>query len=297
MIDFYADGGGYRAGFSRRGGTCFSLIHEKTGADILRTPSSERELEATPFLYGNPILFPPNRIRGGAFPFEGRQYRFPVNEESTGCHLHGGLYCTPLTVDEERLLFTFAAEEGEYLGFPHAFTLTRQYFLDENGLKDVVTVKNRSPRNMPLMLAFHTTFRTPYLRGEACRLSLNVKCEQLRDENYLPTGEYASGRARDSKISAGEFDPNEKISALYESASPMRLIDDKSKTAVIMEGDERYRYRMLWSCGEGFFVCEPQTCAIDCFHLKTSPEENGLLVISPDGEITLSTRIYLKCDI
>lgn len=293
MIEFYARSGGYRAGFSRRGGTCYSFVHEPTGADILRTPPSEQAIEASPFLYGNPILFPPNRIRGGAFTFEGRQYRFPVNEENTGCHLHGRLHCTEFTADEKRCCFTFAAEKGEYLGFPHAFTVTRQYDLDENGLKDSVTVCNRSPWNMPFMLAFHTTFRTPYLRGGACRLSLNVKREQLRDEDYLPTGAYASGRVRDNKISAGEFDSNEKISALYESASPMLLIDGAARTAVVMEGDERYRYRMLWSCGEGFFVCEPQTCAIDCFHLKTPPEENGLLAIAPNESITLSTRIYL----
>lgn len=294
MIDFYVKGGEYRAGFSRRGGTCFSLVHEQTGADILRAPPSEQALEESPFLYGNPILFPPNRIRGGTFTFEDREYRFPVNEKDTGCHLHGRLYCTEFTADEKLCKFTYTAENGEYLGFPHAFALTRQYALDENGLKDSITVFNRSSQNMPLMLAFHTTFRIPFLSGGTCRLSLNVKREQLRDKNYLPTGEYASGRARDNQISAGEFDPNEAISALYESASPMYLIDDASRTAVVMEGDDRYRYRMLWSCGKCFFVCEPQTCAIDCFHLKTSPKENGMLSIAPGKSITLSTRIYLK---
>ena len=64
---------------------------------ILREPDYTKPLD-NPYLYGMPILFPVNRIEGGRFTFEGREYIFPLNEEKTGCHLHGVLHQTPFTL-------------------------------------------------------------------------------------------------------------------------------------------------------------------------------------------------------
>ena len=60
-----------------RGGNCISLYNAEWGAHILREPDYTN-LD-NPFLYGMPILFPVNRISGGKFLFEGREYHFPVN--------------------------------------------------------------------------------------------------------------------------------------------------------------------------------------------------------------------------
>ena len=78
--DVVLNSGGYIAEFSsQRGATCFRLFHERSGREILRFPEDEETFFENVFLYGNPVLFPPNRIRGGKFSFRGREYCFPVN--------------------------------------------------------------------------------------------------------------------------------------------------------------------------------------------------------------------------
>lgn len=297
-------GGGYVAGFrSDLGGNCYRLFHEKSGAEILRTPKSEKELFSEIFLFGNPILFPPNRIRDGRFEFEGRSYAFPVNEAATGCHLHGALYTTPFAVTEKTensVTFTFHAKYKEYLDFPHSFTMQRSYVLDENGLNECVEVYNQSNENMPFMLAFHTTLNVPFLKngnGADCTLTMPVRREQIRGERYLPTLEYVGGRERENALCAGTYHITQNtVSALYESdGRTTKITDIKNGVSVCYEASSEYAYRMLWR-GENaaFIVAEPQTCAIDCFHLEKPATEKGLLVIPPKTSLKLYTRFYVE---
>lgn len=298
-FDVVLKNGGYVAQFSARGGTCYSLRHSETGADILRTPQSEEALFSTPFLFGNPVLFPPNRIAGGRFTFQGREYVFPVNEPETGCHLHGGLYRLPMETvhTQSGVRFVFNADEGEYLGFPHAFTLIRDYRLDEAGLKERTTVVNRSSLPMPFMLAYHTTFRLPFSVGRAERylLRLPVGKERLRGKNYLPLMRTSEGE-RERLLRAGEYRPAGKsVSAFYDAHGTQNVLTaPDARLSVVYTADKKFAYRMLWSNGGDFIVIEPQTCEIDCFHLNTPPEENGLITVPPNGSETLVTSICLR---
>lgn len=295
---------GYEAYFrSDLGGNCYRLYHAPTQSELLRTPKDENELFDEIYLFGNPILFPCNRIRGGEFTFEGRKYSFPINEPSTSCHIHGALYKAPFEIknlESDRVSFVFKAKSGEYLGFPHDFEIERTYELSENGLFETVKVTNLSGENMPFMLAFHTTLNVPFTaRGgaDSCTLRLPVVREQLRDENYLPTLEYASGRERDKALCDGTYKISaQSVSSLYEISAPdAEIYDSKSETSLIYKGDGIYSYRMLWRRdGADFVVIEPQTCAIDCFHLEKSAEENGLIVIKPSDNISLTTCFSIK---
>lgn len=65
-------GGGYTAVFDLdKGANCIRLLHE-SGVRILREQDYPAAAPDNPYLYGMPILFPVNRIAGGAFTFEGR---------------------------------------------------------------------------------------------------------------------------------------------------------------------------------------------------------------------------------
>lgn len=289
----------YIAEFSSRyGGNCYRLFHKPSQKDLLRSPVSEQQLNEEIYLYGNPILFPPNRTRGGRFTFEGREYVFPINEPQTGCHLHGELLKTPFLVEthtKDEVCFAYEAKAGEYLCFPHAFCIKRRYTLTEQGLIEQVDVCNNSKQNMPFMLAFHTTLCL--WNKESATLRLPVGREQLRDKNYLPTLEYAGGREREKALCNGTFAIGRTaVSALYESTgSRAELTFAGEKKKLVYEADERYAYRMLWRRENADFVAiEPQTCAIDCFHLKSSAEENGLIVIGAGERISLHTRLGLE---
>lgn len=302
--DVKISGGGYEADFrSDLGGNCYRLFHQPSGAELLRTPADEEELFSHIFLFGNAILFPPNRIRGGSFTFEGREYNFPVNEPSTGSHIHGALYKTPFEIawqNESSVCFVYSAQAGEYLNFPHAFTMKRSYTLDEKGLCECVEMINDSDENMPFMLAFHTTFNVPFITGacaDSCFLKVPVGREHIRDKQYLPTLEYIGGRDREKKLDSGEWRiSDEAVSAFYESTGNVAEITDTSTgMSIVYEASEEYAYRMLWrKDGARFVVVEPQTCAIDCFHLEAPAEEKGLIVIPPGKSVKLYTSFSVR---
>ena len=52
---------------------------------------------------------------------------------------------------------------------------------------------------------------------------------------------------------------------------------------------------MLWvKAGANLAVIEPQTCAIDCFHLEESADKKGLIVIKPNESKELITKFYIS---
>ena len=301
--DIHLTGGGYTADVSSaRGGTCFRLLHTPTGADILRTPKDEAHLSENVYLFGNPLLFPPNRIVGGEFTFEGKEYKLPLNEPATGCHVHGALYAKPFCIEEQTKSYvrlSYRAQAGEYINFPHAFTFVREYTLDETGLCERDSITNESDCRMPFLLAYHTTFRLAPFPDSAlddARIRLRVGREEMRTEKFIPTGEFRDPAAREEALSNGTYAPHGKhLSAFYECSDTMTLTDTKSKRSVLYEGDGQFSYRMLFASADGgFFVCEPQTAAIDCFHLPLSPLAYGLAVIAPRETKVYNTRIYVK---
>ena len=295
---------GYIAEFrSDLGGNCYRLCHEASGAELRRSPCDEKQLFSEIFLFGNAILFPPNRIRGGEFEFEGRHYAFPVNEKATGCHLHGELYKTPFCIAEKtdtRVKFFYTAKAGEYLGFPHAFKLWRTYTLSEDGMEESVTVTNLSEKNMPFMLAFHTTFNAPFISGsktEDCFVKVAVGREHIRHEKYLPTLEYVGGRERELLMNSGDYPVAAgPLSAFYScTGRDTTITDRKSGKRIVYESDSDYGYRMLWrKDGAPYFVAEPQTSAIDCFHLEAPAEEKGLITVAPGESKTLITKFKIE---
>lgn len=301
--DIQLNGGGYVAFISSaRGGTCFRLLHTPTCADILRTPRDEAHLLENVYLFGNPLLFPPNRIVGGSFRFEGKDYRLPLNEPATGCHVHGALYGQAFTIeekDENYVRLSYRAAAGEYINFPHAFTFVREYTLDTDGLHERDSVTNESNSRMPFLLAYHTTFSlTPFQnsRPEDARVRLAVGREEMRTEKFIPTGEFRAPGAREAALANGSYAPHgTHLSAFYECNDTMVLTDTRENRSVCYEGDDQFSYRMLFASADGgFFVCEPQTTAIDCFHLPKPPQEYGLVTIEPQETKVYNTKIYVK---
>ncbi len=303
--DLHLSGGGYEADVSSlRGGTCFRLRHTPTGADLLRTPRDEEHLLENVYLFGNPLLFPPNRIVGATFDFDGRTYTLPLNEPATGCHVHGALYAQAFEIEERSentVRLTYRAEAGEYIGFPHAFTFTRTYRADEDGLYEEDEITNRSKERMPFLQAYHTTFNLAFFEGAApedTRVRLLLGREEMRTEKFIPTGVFRAPAAREAEFAGGTYAPHGKhLSAFYEVAGDGTAIitDTLQGKSIVYEADPSFAYRMLFATADGgFFVCEPQTAAIDCFHLSGSPEDYGLIVLSPGETKRLWTRISIR---
>ena len=267
---------------------------------ILREPCYDRPLD-NPYLYGMPVLFPVNRIEGGRFEFEGREYRFPINEPETGCLLHGILHAAPFELaerGEDFLLCRFSAEAGEYMGFAHAFSVEMRYSLSEQGLSHEIAVKNLSGENMPVFIGFHTTFNSRFLPGaENVRVCVPTAREFERDmKSYLPTGKNPEPDGVTLELARGEFDPlSRPISRHYEGSGDMSITDIDAGASVVYESSENLSYRLIYNGGGAGFIClEPQSCMANCQNAPEPRESFGFDYIASGCEKHYKTRIYLK---
>ena len=286
-----------------RGANCISLKQERYGVSLLREPPEDGKLD-NPHLYGMPILFPVNRIENGTFEFEGRKYIFPVNEPSTGCHLHGELHNMRFEVlKHERSLIKciYRAESGEYLGFPHAFEIIQEYELKRNGFYHTLTVTNLSEQNMPLFLGFHTTFNTLFAKNsrpeDICVFAdISEEYERNMEVNYLPTGVKPRFDAVSVSLSDGTYKPFDgKISRHYRGNGLMSISDIGSGLRVVYENDKKYAFRLIFNGGSDGYLClEPQTCLANCQNSPFSREEGGFEFLQAGERRIYRSRIFLE---
>jgi len=285
-----------------RGGNCISLRNNKYKARILREPDYSGSLD-NPYLYGMPILFPVNRISGGSFMFEGREYVFPINEPNTGCHIHGTIHEQEFRVvsgGEDYVICSYrATREEAFFGGQNEFEITISYYLNDDGLVQETTIKNLSLQNMPIMLGFHTTFLIPFMEeqnAEDLRILADVSdlIERNR-ETYLPTGNIFLPDDLTLKLQQGEFPPFFKqISRHYKAQGENRIeIRDIAKGICVQyENSAIYKFRLLYNGKANEYIClEPQNCLVNCMNEDFDKDYAGFQFLKPNEEITFVSRI------
>ena len=287
-------GGGYTASIHlSRGANCISLRHETLGVSLLREPDYSRELD-NPYLYGMPVLFPVNRISGGRFEFDGRVYELPINEEKTGCTLHGELHAMEFRVDEQNAdsITCSYRSNGNYAYMPHDFSLRIQYSLSEKGMRQKTMVVNHSDCRMPLFLGFHTTFNLAFAKNgkpEHCLVFADIAQEIERNMTvYLPTGKVPEFDAVSRNLSRGALDPTVgAVSRHYRAAGggEMGIFDPDAKLLLRYENDEKFGWRLIYNGDGTQYIClEPQTCMANCPNSPFDREFTGFSWLEPGEE-------------
>ena len=273
-----------------RGANCISLRNSKYKAIILREPNKSGVLD-NPYLYGMPILYPANRISGGSFRFEGRTYKFPINEPGTNCHLHGMLHEMEFEITKSDKSFVKCVFEKPYLDFPHSFRIEMTYRLSADGLEQRTKITNLSEENMPNFLGFHATFNVPFLEGasaEDVRLYAEIGNKIERDRNYLPTGRLLSYDDVDEKINSGEFMPLEKVISRHyrtKKGGQIELKEIKQGIKLMYENDEKFGWRLIYNGDGTQYIClEPQTCMANCPNSPFDREFTGFSWLEPGDE-------------
>ena len=300
------NGGGYRVRIHvSEGANCICLENPSIGADILRQPDASVGID-NPYLYGMPILFPVNRIAGGRFCFEGRDYRFPINEPETGCHLHGELHKKPFVVLQKtasHIVCSYSSVDTDR-GFPHPYTVTLHYAVSENGLSLKTEVTNHSASHMPALLGFHTTFNVPFLKdsdAKNIRVAAEVSDEVERDpKTYLPTGRIRHDSAVSRLFNSGEFSPlDTKISLHYRArgAGAIVLTDTVRHMQVVYENDAKFGWRLFYNGNADQFIClEPQTCMVNCKNSGLPDSYTGFDSVPPFSTKAYRSSIRLQAE-
>ncbi|HET7230892.1 MAG TPA: aldose epimerase family protein [Longimicrobium sp.] len=141
-----------------------------------------------------------NRIRGGRFRLDGRDYTLPANDH--GNHLHGGpggfhkvcWHVKPFSHEDGvvGLRLTRVSPHGEQ-GYPGRLDAEVTYTLDSNEL--AVDYVARTDRPTPVCLTQHTYFNLaadPSIDVLEHRLELGAARFTPVDDTLIPTGELAS---------------------------------------------------------------------------------------------------------
>lgn len=172
----------------------FRFLHEPVSAQDME------RMKEKPTHYGFPVLFPPNRLDEGKFPWDGAVYRFPINNSARNLHSHGFLLKERWTVQSfgvqgEDCYVSVEVKVDEhhpaYRYFPHKFTLRLTYTLSGSaGLTKKVTIWNHGIESMPCLLGFHTSINAPFAVGSKAsdyrfRATIGKRVEM--NDRMLPT--------------------------------------------------------------------------------------------------------------
>ena len=282
-----------------RGANCISL--RMNSFKILREPDYTFELD-NPYVYGMPILFPVNRISGGYFVFEGREYKFPINEAETNCHLHGSLHQSEFVLTyktDSRIICTYYSKADEpYSKAGNCYKVELEYELNNDGFHQCVSIENMSDKNMPVMIGFHTTFNTLFAYGtpESTFVYAGIEKEYERNvNNYLPTGNILEFDDVSKALANGVFKPFDmQASRHYKGLHKGKMViyDSHNNLSIVYETDEKYKCRLIYNGGE--YIClEPQNCLVNCPNYSMGREEAGFDFLKP-GEIK---KYYSKISI
>jgi aldose 1-epimerase len=298
------------------GGNLIAFRDTEKGYKILREPAPEEmnEFKNRPIVHGIPVLFPPNRYEDGQFPWDGKVYNFPINEEKTNNHLHGFLHNIPWTVEEYNtsdseswvtLSVSITEDHPVYQYFPHVFTFKLRYTLSSLGLQQHVVIKNDGQERMPCLLAFHTAINAPFDPGSKasdCTFKMTTGQRYELDDRMLPTGKFQTLTPQEEQMKAGGLSPYFEEMDNHYTAEPqngrnlMELTDNRDGKVLIYDVGTSYKHWMIWNNfkTEGFFCPEPQINLVNAPKVDLPAEDIGLFALEP-GEIWEETsRIYIK---
>ncbi|ANE45645.1 aldose epimerase [Paenibacillus swuensis] len=298
------------------GGNLIAFRDIESGYNILHEPTEEEmpSFKARPFIHGIPVLFPPNRFEDGKFPWKGKVYEFPVNEEATGNHLHGFVHSVAWSVtdygvnaQESYVTVTLTVDENHsvYQYLPHHFTLQLRYALSRDGLSQQLLVRNEGQDEMPCLIAFHTSINAPFVPGSSAKdylLKLTVGERWEMSERMLPTGRYQPLNENERHLRDGGVYPffesldNHYTVLPQQGRNRMELTDTKHNVTLVYDCGTSYKQWMIWNNGatEGFFCPEPQVNLVNAPFSNLPADDIGLFGLQP-GEIWEETsRLYLK---
>lgn len=260
------------------GANCISLRDRMTGTQLFREPEGKLDLEKSAYIYGLPILFPPNRVKDGTFVFDGRTYSLPINDAPRHSHIHGLLAKMRFKPVGDGVFHFEAAADSSYLSFPHTFVFERRYTLDEHGLHHEVRITNTGKESMPLAIGLHAAYRIE--AGDT--LQLPVREHILLTDDFLPTGKTKTGTPLMTALSEGTLKTESLSLSDQFSVHPGVWTIHRKALDFCFEPDPAFRFVMLWNQGGGKgFVCpEPQTCAVNAFKQEIPNKETGADVLA-----------------
>lgn len=249
---------------------------------------------------GIPLLFPfPNRIRGAAFSWAGREYVLEgIHQDGQGNAIHGMVIDRPWRVVERvenaavgRFQLSVDAPDRRRL-WPADFLIEVGYELRDAGLHCAVRIAN--PDGVPLPFGFgtHPYFRVPLApssRRDDCLIQAPA-ADEWELIGCLPTGKRLPV-AGPKDLREGQSLQGLKLDDAFSALAPRDgqiatiVMDPAAGLEVRQTFDAAFRDLVVYTPPHGRSVClEPYTCITDAVHLAGQGIDAGWRVLPPGAE-------------
>ena len=267
-----------------------SVVHK--GIEYFHQPETLSKLPGV--RCGNPILYPtPNRIKGGKFSFEGKEYVF---QEGSGNHIHGLVNSAEFSLESmdafsdhvsavAAIDFDESSERGRRFPWKHTFRM-RITVRDGSVRWDYEVDNHSSNRNLPFGVALH-----PYIKYHGSRKDtfLHVPAESLMESvRQLPTGKLL-------KLDEHPLDARKPVSLEgYQSddvfwgmnpASPASVEFRNVGRSITFRASKEFTHLVVWTPDRPYMGIENQTCSTDAHNLAAQGKSDvAHLQVCPAGE-------------
>jgi len=252
---------------------------------------------------GIPLLFPyPNRIRGGKFQWEGKEYAVPSDLASYNADnaIHG--FCLDrawrvIEQSEQHVVgqFQLSVDAPDRLKlWPADFVINVEYFVRGSSLRSRITVKNPSQSTLPWGFGTHTYFRLP-LRDtsspDQCIVQVPVGQERVLID-CLPTGEVrAVSEEKDLRDGEyfGQLTMDDAFCGVESQDGEVHcsVVDEKAGITVVQRCPDEFGEIVVYTPPGRNAVCmEPYTCCTDAINMQQAGHEAGLRVLQPGEDHT-----------
>lgn len=231
------------------GAYLYSLV--KNGRDIILRGKEDRKTRG-----GMALLIPyANRVKGGKYIWEGKEYELPKNEE--GNAIHGLILDKDFSIVEKRDNYVVLDYLLSHPGYPTKLDIKVTYALNQ-GLETRIEVKNVGDNSAPLTVGAHPYF---IVKGKWRIYPSFVK--RCIMENKIPTG-----KVEDFEIVHKDYDDCFII--------PGNVTLESEYSKVVIRKDDKMNFIQLYTGQLNAVAVEPMSGAPDAYH-----NGMGLITLKP----------------
>ncbi len=286
------------------GFNCYEFLADVGGrtVDVIDSEPDFIAGDKRPSGNGIPILFPfPNRIRGGRYRWEDREYEIPssvASYDATGNAIHGFCLDRPWRISDRGENFAvgefqLSVDAPECLPlWPADCLIEVRYEVRGAALRADIRIANPSDRPLPWGFGTHPYFRLPLATdSQPKRCLIEAPAHQKWELiDCLPTG-HRQPVDEGCDVREGEYVDvlklDDVLSGLEFSGDSMEclIMDEQAGLQISQRSPACFRELVVFTPPGRNSVClEPYTCVTDAINLEQQNVDAGLRVLEPGGE-------------
>ena len=238
-----------------------------------------------------PLVPYANRIAGGIFTFQGKEYRLPLNFGAHPHSLHGHGWQTAWRVvsmsrDRVSLAFDHAPDAWDW-----AYSAEQVFTMTEDGLMLTLSLKSRDDKPMPYSLGLHPYFP----RRAGSRLKAVVKGMWIADDTLMPTDHASPTKLIDlgngQIVAAAPFVDN----TFTGWRSPAVITQPELGLEIALQASANSGFLHVFIPEEADFFCaEPTTAMPNAFNRPESSDVSGAGVLAPGATASIDMRLVVR---